>query len=144
MNPEQEKETENTSSNEPDDIEEKTKPITITLNTLLPASVPTSGNSDTHIFEHALNPTRNVLHKNVSADKNTKQHIVVWSRDDNISPDSLEGNALEIQGRGRDTGTGEFVRDLKIGDVVTVWAKARFPGWVNVVEEVKVDVYWGV
>jgi hypothetical protein len=56
----------------------------------------------------------------------------------------VDGTALEEQGRGRDTGTGEFVRNLKLGDVVTVWAKARFPQWVNVVEQVKIDVYWAV
>jgi len=51
---------------------------------------------------------------------------------------------LEEQGRGRGTGNGEFVRDLRLGDVVTVWGMARFGAWVNNVEAVKIDVYWAV
>jgi len=33
---------------------------------------------------------------------------------------------------------------MKVGDVVPVWGKARFPGWANVVEMVKIDIYWAV
>jgi hypothetical protein len=56
----------------------------------------------------------------------------------------LGGKALEDQGRGRNTANGQFVRDLKVGDIVTVWGKARFPGWVNMIETVQIDVYWAV
>ncbi|KAM7201943.1 hypothetical protein V8F20_004651 [Naviculisporaceae sp. PSN 640] len=52
--------------------------------------------------------------------------------------------ALAEIGRGKATGDGEFVRNLKLGDIVTVWAKARFAGWVNYVDRVKVDVYWAI
>ena len=51
---------------------------------------------------------------------------------------------LDKVGRGSETGDGSFVRDLRVGDVVTVWAKARYPGWVNTVRRVQVDVYWAV
>jgi hypothetical protein len=51
---------------------------------------------------------------------------------------------LEGMGRGSETGNGDFVRSLQIGDVVTVWARARFPGWANLVEELRVDMYWAV
>lgn len=47
-------------------------------------------------------------------------------------------------GRGSETGRGDFVRNLKPGDVITVWAKSRFAGWTNYVEAVKVDVYWAM
>lgn len=58
--------------------------------------------------------------------------------------ESPEVTALAEIGRGKATGDGEFVRNLKLGDIVTVWAKARFPGWVNYVDRVKVDVYWAI
>lgn len=51
---------------------------------------------------------------------------------------------LEKIGRGSETGNGEFVRNLRVGDVVTLWAKARFPGWVNMVQRAEIDVYWAV
>jgi len=68
--------------------------------------------------------------------------MVTWSFDDDVKPDSAEGDKLEQQGRGRESMTGEFVRSLKLGDVVTVWARARFPGWRNEVEQVKMDIFW--
>ncbi|TVY82440.1 hypothetical protein LSUE1_G005157 [Lachnellula suecica] len=95
-------------------------------------------------FEHPLLPARNVLQKNRTAERYTQEHVVTWSWNDNILPESLDGNNLEQEGRGRDTATGEFVRNMKIGDVVTVWGKARFPGWVNIVDRVQIDVYWAV
>ncbi|KAM7220628.1 hypothetical protein V8F06_004032 [Rhypophila decipiens] len=58
--------------------------------------------------------------------------------------ETAEVQALADVGRGIATGDGEFVRKLKVGDIVTVWAKARFPGWVNYVDRVKVDVYWAI
>jgi hypothetical protein len=123
---------------------EESKPVTCSLRTILPRTVPQYPHDDEHIFEHPINPTRACLQRNLTAERNTKEHIITWSRDDNILPDSLDGNELEKQGRGRDTASGEFVRNMKVGDVVTVWAKARFPGWANVIEQVKVDVYWAV
>lgn len=73
-----------------------------------------------------------------------KEHVITWSFDDHIHPESKEAVKLEEQGRGRATGSGDLIRSLEVGDVVTVWAKARFPGWMNVIEEVKMDVYWAV
>ena len=72
------------------------------------------------------------------------EHVVTWSYLDNIDPSSDEAQKLEDQGRGRESGDGSFVRSLKLGDVVTIWAKARFGGWVNHIERVKIDVYWAV
>ncbi|KAF6792649.1 hypothetical protein CMUS01_16143, partial [Colletotrichum musicola] len=57
---------------------------------------------------------------------------------------SPEADRLVDFGRGRGTGTGRFVRSLKLGDVVTVWGKARFGGWTNNVEFVKVEIYWAI
>lgn len=95
-------------------------------------------------FFHALNPSGAALQKNVTAGRTVKEHVITWSCDDNINPQSVEAKELEKVGRGRETGTGEIVRGMKVGDVVTVWAKARYGQWVNHVEEVKIDVYWSV
>lgn len=72
-----------------------------------------------------------------------QEHRVEWSWTDDVD-DEAGALALTQEGRGRDTGNGEFVRGLRLGDVVTVWAKSRFPAWVNYVESVKVEVYWAV
>ena len=63
---------------------------------------------------------------------------------DNILADSDEGKNLEAIGRGRATGNGEFVRGLQMGDVVTLWAKARFLAWTNRFQDVSVKVYWAM
>ena len=84
------------------------------------------------------------VHRNKRANREWQQHIVVWSCDDDIKEDSDGGKALAEEGRGRATGNGEFVRNLKLGDVVTLWAKARFGGWANSVKSASIDVYWAV
>ena len=96
------------------------------------------------MFAHELLGTPNTLQKNVTATRTTKEHVITWSCDDHIDPEAAEAMELEKVGRGRGSATGEFVRDLKLGDVVTVWAKARFPGWINEIDEVKIDIYWAV
>lgn len=73
-----------------------------------------------------------------------KTHVVEWAWTDDINPESDGGMELKAKGRGRGTGDGHFVRDLKLGDVITIWGKAKFPAWVNHIEKVKIDVYWAV
>lgn len=96
------------------------------------------------MFKHALNPDTKYLQKNKTATSATQEHTIVWRFNDDIHPESPEAEELEAQGRGKETANGEFVRNLKIGDVVTIWAKARYPGWANTVEETSMDVYWTV
>lgn len=79
---------------------------------------------------------------NKTATRTPTTHIIVWSWTDDIDPPTPQ--QLREIGRGEETGTGEFVRNLKLGDVVTVWAKSRFGGWANHVDAVKVDVYWAL
>jgi len=110
-----------------------------TVETIKPAVQASSGE-----FEHPMLPTIDCLQKNLTATRDFQERTITWSCHDNIVPDSMEGIALEEQGRGRATGDGKYVRGMKIGDVVTVWAKARFPGWVNTVTKVQIDVYWAV
>jgi len=97
-------------------------------------------------FMHRLLPEQNnCIQRNKTAILETHRHVVTWKYDDNITdPDSIEGKELEARGRGRETGNGDFVRGMKIGDAVTVWAKARFGGWHNEVEGVEVKVFWAV
>lgn len=92
---------------------------------------------------HTDSPGDRALQINKRADRNSRTHTVVWNWDDGIEPGSARADdELVKRGRGRATAQGEFVRSLKAGDMITVWAKARFPGWANHVDSIKVDVYW--
>ncbi|EGX90207.1 hypothetical protein CCM_06626 [Cordyceps militaris CM01] len=80
--------------------------------------------------------------RNKRAHRDWQDHVITWTCYDDVKSDSDAGQALEENGRGRETGDGEFVRSLKVGDVVTIWAKARFPGWTNNLRAASIDVYW--
>ncbi|CCU82869.1 unnamed protein product [Blumeria hordei] len=95
-------------------------------------------------FFHPLLPDQNILQKNLTAIGSTKEHVIVWSYDDDIDPESEAANELEKNGRGCYTGNGSYVRSLRPGDIVTVWGKSRFNHWVNYVEGLNIDVYWAV
>lgn len=96
-------------------------------------------------FRHNLDPSLDCLQKNKTAVKTVIEHVITWScTDDVMDPDSVDAKKLDELGRGRETANGEYVRGLKVGDVVTVWGKARYGGWVNYVEEVKIEVFWAV
>ncbi|RFU76027.1 hypothetical protein TARUN_6237 [Trichoderma arundinaceum] len=82
------------------------------------------------------------IQRNKTALREWQDNVITWSYLDDVAPDSEGGQALEAQGRGRATGDGKFVRELQVGDVITVWGKARFHAWVNRVESVRIDVYW--
>lgn len=92
-------------------------------------------------FDLLASPQYTIQH-NKTATRTPTTHTVVWSWKDNIEPPTAQ--YLKDIGRGEETGTGDFVRNLKLGDVVTVWAKSRFGGWANHVEAVKVDIYWAL
>ncbi|ROT41011.1 hypothetical protein SODALDRAFT_330730 [Sodiomyces alkalinus F11] len=96
-------------------------------------------------YNHPLEPNQQQkIQCNRTATSTAGDYRIVWSWTDDISPDSPEAERLKRQGRGKASGTGEFVRNLRLGDVVTVWAKSRFPGWANNVQKVGVAVYWAV
>ncbi|KAI1514948.1 hypothetical protein PtrSN002B_007942 [Pyrenophora tritici-repentis] len=61
----------------------------------------------------------------------SEKYLVVWGRD-GVS----EGNEGKGDGEG-------FVEELKDGDRLIVWARARYPGWQCIVETVDVVVYFG-
>lgn len=106
--------------------------------------VVADGCSDTVELAHPFLPHDNTLQKNRTATSQQQNYVIIWRWDDNIDPESAEAEALMENGRGRATGNGEFVRNLEIGDVVTLWARARFAGWQNTVEDVGIDMFWAV
>lgn len=94
-------------------------------------------------FHHELHPSPQLtIQSNKAATRQLTTHKVVWSWKDNV--DALSSEKLSELGRGPETGDGDFVRNLTLGDVVTVWAKARFAGWTNHIDSVKVDIYWAL
>ena len=96
-------------------------------------------------YHHTLQPAPDhLIQRNKLASRNFEHHHVEWSATDDVDPESPEADQLEAAGRGRATGNGAFVRSLKFGDMVTVWARARYPAWVNNVKRVEVRVYWAI
>ena len=96
-------------------------------------------------YHHTLQPAPDhLIQRNILASRNYEHHRVEWSATDNVDPESPEADKLVAAGRGRATGNGAFVKSLKLGDMVTVWARARYPAWVNNVKRVEVRVYWAV
>ncbi|KAL7906530.1 hypothetical protein GGI35DRAFT_458348 [Trichoderma velutinum] len=120
----------------------------LSVNSLRPVQPPIRQTSTDPV---GYNYTHELLHspeweiqRNQTALRKWQDHVITWSYTDDIPADSERSKALEAQGRGRGTGDGKFVRQLQVGDVITVWGKARFPGWANRIESVQIDVYWAV
>lgn len=95
-------------------------------------------------LDHPFLPHDNTLQKNLTATTEAKDYTIVWRWDDEIDAESDDAEDLQQAGRGKATGNGEFVRSLEVGDVVTLWARARFRGWSTKVEDVRVDMFWAV
>jgi hypothetical protein len=101
--------------------------------------------SSNYKYDHQLLPTAD--HKircNRVAEHDWQHHHIEWCWTDAIDPDSSAGQELEANGRGSATGNGSFLKSLKVGDMVTVWGRARFPAWVNKIQKVEVKVYWAL
>lgn len=112
------------------------------------ASTSTPAHSHQHPnarFDHALlaAPDHCIQHNRLAV-RAPEHHRVEWRATDDVDPESAAADDLVAAGRGRATGDGAFVRALKLGDMITVWGRARFPGWSNNVERVEVRVYWAV
>ncbi|KAJ5817915.1 hypothetical protein N7447_007923 [Penicillium robsamsonii] len=92
-----------------------------------------------------LLPRDNKLQVNGAHVSEMQHNKIIWDNRDDIQADSPE--AFEIEktlGRGRATLDGREVRELKIGDSIAIWARARFPGWSNHVYRASVRIYWAV
>lgn len=117
------------------------------LRPLYPSIVPEEENDESKFkYSHPLfHQDKWTIKCNRTAHRQWQDHVVTWSWTDDIQPDTEAAENLQRdEGRGKETGDGWFVRDLKLGDVITVWAKARFGGWANHVEKAQIDVYWAV
>jgi hypothetical protein len=104
----------------------------------------TAKSSRDYIFKHELCPEDDTLQKNVTASSEYRTHTITWSYKDKSDPKSPDVDEISELGRGKNNSDGEFVRNMQLGDCVTVWGKARFPGWVNFIREVEIKVYWAV
>ncbi|KAI1655923.1 hypothetical protein F4813DRAFT_148889 [Daldinia decipiens] len=116
---------------------------TCAIRPIWPSVVHDQGGTGGPRYYHDLLGDKNrEIQRNKHAVGELQHHHVEWAWDDNIDPESLETERLNEIGRGSGTGNGEFVRNLKFGDMITVWGHARFPGWTNSVKKVGVKVYW--
>ncbi|KAI1324916.1 hypothetical protein F5Y16DRAFT_379622 [Xylariaceae sp. FL0255] len=96
-------------------------------------------------YNHALHADEaHLIQRNRLTYKEWNHHHIEWSWKDDIAPESSASEELKDVGRGTGTGDGSFIRNLKLGDMVTVWGRARFPGWRNNVQSVEVRVYWAL
>ncbi|KAI5992403.1 hypothetical protein EDD15DRAFT_2168209 [Pisolithus albus] len=88
-------------------------------------------------------PNERSLQRNLHAHYETRLHTVEWSYVDGI-PSVADQQVLDSCGRGPLSADGNFVRNLKVGDCIALWASARFPGWDMHAEKAKISVYWAV
>lgn len=97
-------------------------------------------------LKHPFMPHSKTLQTNKTATGEFQDYEITLSWKDDVDPESeYAEEVLEKQlGRGKESMNGELVRGLRVGDVVDVWARARFPGWCNIVERVEIRVYWAV
>lgn len=86
-------------------------------------------------------PTK--LQSNRTAVIGSTDFHIVWHYLDELAADSPEAEQIEREtGRGRATLNGIEVRNMKVGDEVSVWLRARFAGWRNHVDKMTVRVFW--
>lgn len=86
-----------------------------------------------------------ILQRNVQAKSATTEHRIVWSWWDEVEGASgPAAEALTAAGRGADSADGTCVRSVRRGDCLVLWARARYPAWVNHVEGAEVEVYFAV
>ncbi|KAL0062366.1 hypothetical protein AAF712_010777 [Marasmius tenuissimus] len=82
-------------------------------------------------------PKRWFIHSNRTADRNFTQRTTAWSiHDDDIVDDYLLRGRV---GKGR-----EFLSLLEPGDRIALLVRARFPGWVNYVQDASVEILYSV
>ncbi|TFK96568.1 hypothetical protein BDV98DRAFT_608193 [Pterulicium gracile] len=95
-----------------------------------------------------------LVQHNLHADRTPRQHEVVWKEGDPrtewTSPDSdpvgdtvppLEVRNWMDSDRGAGLGKG-FLPQLRLGDRVVLWAKARYPAWTNCVYTAEMEIFY--
>ena len=68
------------------------------------------------------------IQSNVCASDREREHEVCWIKNKESESDPGAGKGEE------------FLETLRPGDCIGVWARARYPGWANFVEEVDVEI----
>jgi hypothetical protein len=89
-------------------------------------------------------PHATTLQKNIVGKSQTMEHTIVWHFLNSYDEESAEAMEAVKRGRGSQSLDGKFVRSIQVGDCITLWARARFPGWENHVQKAEVTVYWAV
>lgn len=97
-------------------------------------------NDPGHPFLHP--PTH--LQRNIHAGKDVHRHAVTWHYLDSIEEGSAAANEADERGQGWQSLDGNFIRGLREGDCITLWMRARFPGWRLAMKGAKIDIYWAV
>jgi hypothetical protein len=73
-----------------------------------------------------------------------RHHTITWHYLDFIDEQSPAAIEADLNGRGWKSLDGSFVRNLKVGDCITLWMRARFPGWMAHIVKAKIEMYWAV
>lgn len=94
--------------------------------------------------DHPFLPPPTHLQRNIHAEHELHHHSIIWHYLDCIDGSSDAANNLDANGQGRASLNGNFIRNLRIGDCITLWMRARFPGWYSEIDEAKIEVYWAV
>lgn len=95
---------------------------------------------------YEINPPSDHLQRNIVARRKSTCHEIILRYTDTIAESELTTKQIDADdlGRGWRSMDGSFVRGLKVGECVTIWARARFPGWLNVTEEATITLYWAL
>ncbi|KAM0263529.1 hypothetical protein ACHAQJ_001148 [Trichoderma viride] len=116
------------------------------LGTIEPQAKPAEDIHGRFDYQFPYTPWRGPyeIQRNRMASPEFTDYEVTWTCWDVVSPDSAEAQQLMEQGKGRMAGDGQFVRNLRLGDVVTVWGRVMHRGWANFVESVEINIYWAL
>lgn len=92
-------------------------------------------------YIHALHPDpQHAIQRNRRAEREMQRHHVEWTwLDDSITGEEDVGFLGHNPG-----GNGDFVRGLRLGDMVTIWGRARYAGWTNHVQRIDMRIYYAV
>jgi hypothetical protein len=100
-----------------------------------------------------------MLQSNLVATRDTQEYIITLHHLDYTAPIAAGGGGTAISsqqsrqeaegraskdGRGVDSMNGELVKNLEIGDSISLYARSRFPGWENHVKRAEIRIYWAV
>ncbi|KAF6760630.1 hypothetical protein DFP72DRAFT_76792 [Ephemerocybe angulata] len=93
-------------------------------------------------IEHPCNGSNLwMLQRNRRANRGEAQHEITWTSIDDVETKEDTDEALDRSGSGGGYG---FVCSLQPGDRIAVYARAQYPGWVNHVHGVEIQIYYSL